>query len=74
MQVAITGEVSLSGRIWAVQELEIKLQGAARLGLSKAVMPQLLPGQQPVQGSQPGVEVVHVDDIFQAKSHMVIGE
>jgi ATP-dependent Lon protease len=69
----MTGELSLSGQMWPVAGLDEKLEGAARAGLKKAILPPPDP-EEPLPNVPAGVEVVKVQTIFEAINHMVIGE
>jgi ATP-dependent Lon protease len=69
----MTGELSLSGQMWPVVGLDEKLEGAARAGLKKAILPPPDP-EEPLPHVPAGVEVVNVQTIFEAINHMVIGE
>lgn len=73
-QVAISGELSLTGTLWAVDGIDSKLQGAARAGMKKALLSPLLPTQQAPDNPPAGLEVVHVPRLFDAINHMVMGE
>jgi ATP-dependent Lon protease len=70
----MTGELSLTGKMWPVEGLEEKVQGAAAAGLKKAILPPLQETQQPLTDAPAGVEVVHLSTVFEAINHMVIGE
>lgn len=74
-QVAITGEPRLSDELWAVEDLTtIKVEGADREGLKKALLPPLHWPQTALDNPLAGAEVVHVPRIFEAINHMVKGE
>jgi ATP-dependent Lon protease len=76
-QGVLSGELSLTGEMWPVDGRNEKLEGAARAGLKKALLPlsvDIHGVQDPFTRIPDGLEVVHVSTVFEAINHMVIGE
>jgi hypothetical protein len=69
----VTGELSLTGELWSVEDLSARVQGAGEAGLKRAVLPPLHRTQEPLPNPLDGVEVIHVSSLFEAISRMVIG-
>jgi DNA repair protein RadA/Sms len=62
--LALVGEVGLSGEVRSVGQLEARLSEAARLGFSKAIVPRRL-GRTPLNPPQ-GLQVIQVRSVREA--------
>lgn len=68
----MTGQLSLTGRMWSVDGFDEKLEGVARAGLKKAILPPFVE-EEGLIVIPDGVEVARVSTVFEAINHMVLG-
>lgn len=61
--VALVGEVGLSGELRAVSQLDIRLREAAKLGFKRAVVPRVLVQTEPFPA---GIEVIQAPSVGDA--------
>jgi ATP-dependent Lon protease len=66
--VAVTGEVSIQGRVKPVGGIPEKIYGARQAGMSKVLVPK--ENHKDVPGGIEGIEVVVVDNVFEALEHL----
>lgn len=68
--VALTGEVSIQGRVRGVGAIPEKLYGARQAGMRKVVVPQ--ENQNDLPGDVPGLQVVLVQTVEEALPHVLV--
>lgn len=63
--LAIVGEVGLSGEIRAVSQLAMRLNEAAKIGFKRALVPRM---RRKIEGIPPGIEVIPARNVAEALS------
>ncbi len=70
-KIAIIGEIGLAGEIRAVNQIEVRIKEAKKLGFTRVVMPW---NNYKVMGFDPELELIGVKDLGEALSLLLGGE
>lgn len=70
--VAVSGEISIQGRVKEVGGIPEKIYGARQAGMKKVILPQ--ENRADIPGDKGGVEVVLVDTVEEILEHVWVGE
>jgi DNA repair protein RadA/Sms len=70
--VALVGEVGLSGELRAVGQLGTRLREAAKLGFSRCIVPRTV--RQPADGYPAGIQVIGARSLREAIEHALLPE